>query len=170
MGPSPSPSLTHDLRFLLGVVVLGTGHLHLHKGTNDPPPVFGKVPGPQDLGTDQKTLGKRWEQRENYVFASHPDFLPIKSPWLCELEREEMLQASPARPALEKNNSHPWKSYGVTLEAALMPPSTTSLYKPSKEASEVSQLPVWCLQSQAWDRSIPSHPSLQSHARHPLPC
>lgn len=51
--------LTHDLRFLLGIVILGARHLHLHERTNDSPSIFGKVPGPQDLGREQERLGKR---------------------------------------------------------------------------------------------------------------
>lgn len=45
------------------------------------------------------------------------------------------------------------------LEAALVSLSTTSICTPSKEASEVPQVRVWCLQSQAWARSIPSQPA-----------
>lgn len=67
--PSPFPSLTHDLRFLLGVVVLGPRHLHLHERTNDSPSVFGKMPGPQDLCREQERLGMRWEQRKKTLFA-----------------------------------------------------------------------------------------------------
>lgn len=82
MLPFANP-LTHNLGFLLGVVVLCARHLHFHERTNDSSPVFGKVPGPQDLGGEQERLGKRWEQRKKYVFA-YPDlFFPNKSPWLC---------------------------------------------------------------------------------------
>lgn len=64
MHPSPfTTPLTHDLCFLLGIVVLSTRHLHLHKRTNDSPSIFGKVPSPQNLSREQERLGKRQKQR-----------------------------------------------------------------------------------------------------------
>lgn len=74
--------LTHNLCFLLGVVILSTRHLHLHKRTNDSPSIFGKVPGPQDLSREQERLGKRKEEKGKNVFAYQDTFFPIKSPWL----------------------------------------------------------------------------------------
>lgn len=78
-----TPPLTHNLCFLLGVVVLSTRHLHLHERTNNSPSIFGKVPGPQDLSREQERLGKRQEQKGKNVFASQDIFFPNKSPWLC---------------------------------------------------------------------------------------
>lgn len=97
--------LTHDLSFLLRVVVLCAGHLHLHKRTNDSPPVFGKVPGSQDLGK-RPGLCYRWEQgkKKKHLFAYRDIFFPAKPPWLHQVVRGEMFHLR-----VERNSSQTWR-------------------------------------------------------------